>query len=377
MQPQEAIIHLLLKQPFYGHIASALTFAPHSGIPTMKTLTSPHLHILYNPEWYGALVARAAIGVLIHELLHLILLHPLRRGAREVLLWSVACDLAVNGHIHGDLLPADAITVTKVEQELKITLEPMKSAETYYAILEKTENGLNLLQLEDQVKILLSSGETLSAELQDSHPSAEMDRKTVEKMISDCVTEASEDGDAPDSLADFISDNYKAYRVNWRNVLKRFLSGKGRMISRKSLKKVSRRFENMPGNKRTLGLHVLLALDESGSINGEELKLFWQEILKIKRITGASLSVTEFDTRCSEPIPIERYARNMKRRKSGGTDFRPIFTLADAIRVPMVIVFTDGDGSMPEAVNQKVLWVLTREPKKPVPFGHSIVYEQE
>jgi predicted metal-dependent peptidase len=123
-----------------------------------------------------------------------------------------------------------------------------------------------------------------------------------------------------------------------------------------------------------LGVNALLAIDESGSISMPQAVKFYNEILSINRITGTSLLVTEFDTTCTGPVPIDRYSRDKRRVRNGGTDFRPVFTLADKMKIPVVIIFTDGDGAAPESVNQKVLWILTKGGKKPVQYGECVVF---
>ncbi|MCX7774068.1 MAG: VWA-like domain-containing protein [Clostridia bacterium] len=377
MHITDAVIHLLLKQPFYGHMASSLTFHESGQVEQIQTLTSPYPRVLYNGAWYGALGENEAIGVLIHELLHLILLHPFRRGGRDASLWAIACDMAVNEHIHPHLLPKSYITVQKIQSEIKLTLEPSKSAESYYDSLVQAGDSLQFISRNNKVTVLLKSGHELMAERFDEDNHSEMDRETVTRMISDLVSDASEDGNIPSALEGFVKENFHAGHVNWRNVLKRFLSGTGRMLVRKSYKKASKRYDNMPGNKRSIGLKALLAIDESGSISTQDIEAFFAEMMRIKRITGAAISVTRFDTQCSEPEPIDRYLRSKARLKNGGTDFRPVFELAEKLRIPLVVLFTDGDGNMPEKAGQKVLWVLTKEVKKPLPFGESILFEKE
>jgi predicted metal-dependent peptidase len=65
-----------------------------------------------------------------------------------------------------------------------------------------------------------------------------------------------------------------------------------------------------------------------------------------------------------------------KREKRGGTDFTPIFQLADQLKIPLVIIFTDGDGKAPESVNQNTLWVLTKGACKPAYYGTSVTFAE-
>ena len=159
-------------------------------------------------------------------------------------------------------------------------------------------------------------------------------------------------------------------------MFKRFLSGRGRMQNRATYKRDSRRFEGFPGHKRSIGLKVLIALDQSGSISDEQLDIFFNELMSINRIPGADVLVTEFDTECSEPIPVGVYLHQRNRNKKGGTDFSRIFKLADERNIFSVVIFTDGDGNAPAEANQRVLWILTREGKQPAPFGYSVRFEE-
>lgn len=375
MQFKDTMLHLLLKQPFYGYLAASVTPAESRDIAkiTLEIIPSPRL--LYNREWYEALKDEQALGAIIHELLHLVLLHPFRKGNRERHLWVIACDMAVNEHIDPQLLSADSITVDKIAGEIKETLPGCKSAEFYYDIISRSDNKVSFLEDNNEIKVVLSSGQELKASNSIEADASEVNKNAVKCMLSELLEQAEAEGEVPNGIAGSISEIYKTHEVNWRNVLKRFLSGKGKVLVRKTCKKESKRFENLPGNKRTVGTNALLALDESGSISNQHSVKFYNELLSIKRITGASISVTQFDTECTQPVPIEKFTRKMERVKNGGTDFRPVFQLADKMRVPLLIIFTDGDGAAPEHADQKVLWVLTKGGKKPAGFGHCVTFD--
>jgi len=132
----------------------------------------------------------------------------------------------------------------------------------------------------------------------------------------------------------------------------------------------------MPGNKRHKGLEALVAIDESGSISDSDIMTFYNELRIIQRVTKAKISVTRFDTDCTDPVPLERYMKTRERMKRGGTDFRPLFKLADSISARLVLVFTDGDGIMPENTKQKVLWVQTGGGSKKFPFGETVLFSE-
>lgn len=375
MRIQDVILQLLLKQPFYGYIASIVTPCESDDIPDILLDASAAPKLLYNPEWFEGLGEQQAMGAVMHELLHLVLLHSFRRGSRETLLWAVACDMAVNEHIPHAMLPDNAVTVSKIAKECKERIPSQESAEVYYEILLKNDGNVSFLDRKSEVRLILKSGLELKAKPCSENDSDEVNKNALKSMLSEVLQQAETEGEIPDGMEKHIVDVYQSAEMNWRNILKRFLTGRGKVNIHKTCKKESKRFDNLPGNKRTVGTNALLAIDASGSISDKQIQQFHSELYAISRITGTSLYVTQFDTECTAALPIQQYVRGRKRVKSGGTDFRPVFELADKMRIPLLIIFTDGDGTAPEAANQKVLWVLTRDAKKPATFGHCITFE--
>ena len=374
MKMRDAMLHLLLKQPFYGYVAASVTPSESEDVTTIKMINDSALKLLYNKEWYESISSEKAIGVIIHELLHIILMHPYRRERREKQLWTIACDMAVNEHISPDLLPEASVTVEAIAKEIREKIPRLKSAEFYYDVISKDESLFSFFEMKDNIRVVLKSGLELIANKEMEDESSEINKSALKSMLSELIEQAQFEGEIPGEISSLISDIYKTGDVNWRNVLRRFLTGKGKIIKKKSFKRESKRFEGLPGNKRTLGVEALIALDESGSISEKQLSQFYGELLKIKKLTGAVLSITRFDTVCTAPIPIERYIREKKRLKSGGTDYRPVFELADQMRVPLLIIFTDGEGTAPAGANQKVLWMIPQGGKRPSEYGHFVYY---
>lgn len=95
---------LILKHPFFAMPAMNLKVvvltpeecadpAHHHPITTMAT-DGTHLYV--NPDGFLADPMPYKIFTVMHEILHCILLHCLRRGHRDRMLWNVAVDLVVN-----------------------------------------------------------------------------------------------------------------------------------------------------------------------------------------------------------------------------------------------------------------------------------------
>jgi predicted metal-dependent peptidase len=369
------MLQLLIKQPFYGHVAAAVTPVETLTVKTIKMASIPSLKLLYNPKWFAHLSDKHKIGVVLHELLHLILMHPYRGGQREPALWSIACDLAVNEYIDPDLLPEDSITVELLFNRLKLNLPRQKSAESYYNLLAQSDELVYFIGKDDEVMVAIDSDTQLKSTNLAQEQISQLEKKSLMSDLAQMMEEAGSEGEMPVGLQSIVDDVYQDFKVNWRNSLKRFLSGRGKIIVRKSYKRQSRRFDDLPGTKRAIGVNALVAIDESGSISDDLITKFYNELKSINTITGASIKVTRFDTECTEPIALQDYVKNKERLKSGGTDFRPVFQVADRYKIPLLIIFTDGDGIAPESSNQKTLWVITKGGKKPAAFGYYVVIE--
>ena len=377
MRMQNAVMKLLLSQPFYGSLASSISFHESKSTANMEMRLSPSPVLKYNQEWYESLRDAQALGALLHELLHLLLLHALRRGDRDPLLWTVCCDMAVNEHIPAEMLPPNAATTEKIEQKVHLKLERRKSAEYYYSFLSKLlDDRFSFMQREDTVTLSCSNTVLFESKLQADEDIPQVDEQALKSKVHEITDEAYQKGKVPEGLFGELDDTfYKRAQIDWKSMFKRFLNGRGRMQTRATYKRVSRRFDSYPGSKRSVGIRVLIALDESGSISNEQLQTFLHELAEVNRITNAQILVTEFDTECTKPKPAEEYRHMRQRDKKGGTDFRPIFALADSLMISLVAIFTDGEGIAPDHADQRVLWVLTKEGKQPAPFGYCVRFE--
>ncbi len=377
MRVQDALIRLLIRQPFYGSLASALSIMASKTVKRMELNLLPSPTLRYNREWFEGLPEAQAAGALMHELLHVLLLHTLRRGDRDHLLWAVCCDMAVNDHIPPEMRFESAVTTEQIEAKIKLKLERGKSAEYYYAMLYALlDDKLTLIQSEGTVTLPNISGAMLAADIQKEEIGDTVYETALKSKLQEIVLSANESGELPPELQTEFTLAPRRSKLDWRNMFRRFLSGMGRTQIHATYKRESRRFDGFPGHKRSVGMKVLIALDESGSISDEQLGAFFGELMSINKIKGAQLLVTEFDESCSEPAPAHAYRRHRNRIKKGGTDFRPIFKLAEELNIFSVVIFTDGDGIAPDEVNQRVLWILTRDGRQPAPYGYSVKFEE-
>ena len=91
-----SVLRLRMRSPFFATLALYARFRADESIPTAST---DGRDIFYNPEFLIKLPPRQADAVLLHEVLHAALLHAVRRGTRDAVLWNLAADIVVNGII--------------------------------------------------------------------------------------------------------------------------------------------------------------------------------------------------------------------------------------------------------------------------------------
>lgn len=377
MNINRLVVSFLLRNPYFGYILSSLKWEESLSVETVELISGATVRMLYNPLWLEKLEEKAAFGVILHELLHLVLLHPVRRGNRDRKFWAIACDLAANEYVDREILPEGYLTVERVNREMKNRMEKYKSAEYYYEKMMDEDFGesVNLMTGQNELILRFPDDEEIGIKIPGEEELSELSSRALESTMEEITRQAAEEGEISDSLKGALNQVYSNVDVNWRNVLKKFLAARGRMEIRTTVKKASKRFVDMPGKIRQKGVEALIAIDESGSVSDSQILDFYREMTIIKRMTRARIMVTRFDTDCSDPVPLERYLKIQDREKRGGTDFRPLFQMADRRGFRFLIVFTDGDGMMPPGCcSQKVLWVLSGDKSINPPFGETVRY---
>src|SRR6202007_1599576 len=89
----KARARLLVRAPFIGSISLGLLWGNASDIRPMAT---DGRRIWFNPDWCEGHGVEKTMGVIAHEVFHVVNRHHLRRGERDAKLWNVAADLLIN-----------------------------------------------------------------------------------------------------------------------------------------------------------------------------------------------------------------------------------------------------------------------------------------
>jgi predicted metal-dependent peptidase len=391
---------LLDGNEFFGTRAMKLKLVED---PTCATMWTDGATIGFNPTFVEQQTRDELVGVFVHEIGHVILLHPYRRDGRDPDGWNVACDYALNAMLlkAGFKLPVGGLYKPEYEG---------RSPEWIYARLPKgngndpngaadgegkgegtADDGEPDTDATDgngnATPDSSDSGEEMPqpqpGEVRDApNPADEPDAPTMadaEQATREAALASSAAGtNKGNGAAEMIKSNRDA-SVDWRSLLERFASETA--YNDYTMTRPNPRY--MPHvylpslHSKECGRFVF-AVDTSGSIDKVALTQFVSELNAIVDIVKpASVTVIYCDrTIDDEPGTFARGEHiDVKVPYGGGTDLRPPFEYVneEMDETPAAFIyFTDLCGPTPELEpDYPVLWACTR-PGMEQPFGELV-----
>jgi predicted metal-dependent peptidase len=167
----------------------------------------------------------------------------------------------------------------------------------------------------------------------------------------------------------FVLTSSLGARLDWKRVLRQAFPRR-RMVHPDYLRpnrRFAARIGEVPGRSRRPPLpRLLVGVDTSGSMSVDSLSSVADEIVHLSH--HARLTIVECDAAVHRTYPLSRALGPFV--GGGDTDFAPVFESAHGARFDGVVYFTDGKGSMPEALPVlPTLWVLTHEDPFDATFG--------
>jgi predicted metal-dependent peptidase len=164
----KAKINITYSNPFFAYLSLYLTIEEDKiGIipKNCGMSVSPTGHLYYRKEFVDEITDAQLIGVITHELLHLALLHLVRGGRRQHLMWNISTDLCCNSILlkNGYELPKGLKPNSKNQFVIMgKTIENVdeKAAEEIYCLTDDMLVGNEKLIKEIRIgeKILCSDG---------------------------------------------------------------------------------------------------------------------------------------------------------------------------------------------------------------------------
>lgn len=403
-----AIRRLAGKYPFHARILEQFEVTASAQVGTMGVMAfGDTIRLLYAPGFVLEIPLDQLVGVLLHEVHHILFGHILIDPADRPDSWAltVAEEVTANEFIV-EPLPGQPIRL-----ELFPDLPPMESTERRYRRLRRIAKKRRLpisfqqepgapAQSSGGAGIGPDGGETGCREQervpgvmddhsvwQEAHENREQAAAAVRAVIHDAIIEAGLEN-VPEYLHEALSalgvgqlpgdgesklGGHGSGQLDWIRVLRRYVGQ--HVVVQPDFTRPPRRFPELVGivpGRRRRGARpsIMAAIDTSGSITDELLELINAELA---RLAGAyQVMVVECDARIQRVYPY-RPIRSVHGR--GGTDLRPPFEPAflRKHRPDVLIFFTDGDGPAPaKPPRMPVLWCLTGHGSRPASWGSEV-----
>jgi predicted metal-dependent peptidase len=365
----KACKQLMIKSPFYGLFLMRLNKTFDDKIPTACVSIdgiNPMLRI--NKEFWNSLDDVEKEGILIHECGHILYGHLtenwdyLRKHDAKIA--NEAMDLEVNSSI--PILQKDPYFYPA-----KFSLENNKGTLFYYDYLCK-----NYLE---------GGGIGGGNQLVDDHSQWQSDKMSdaqkqlIQQQIDSIAKSTAEQvqksqGVVPNQFKDYIDKLFqKKERIfNWKQYFRKSIGTAIDVELRKTRKKESRRFPDASGLKHKRKASVLVAVDTSGSVSGEELNEFFSEINHIYK-AGTDITIIECDAKIQR---IYKYTGKWDGtvHGRGGTVFDEVYTYRNEHRRDFTacVFFTDGYLDVNTKLFGNNIWIITSNGYKQKYPGHSI-----
>jgi len=382
-----ARMRLLMSEPFFASLLLQLKVVDATQKPEIKTMATDGKNLFYNDDYINELSESEFIFVLAHEVLHVALEHHLRCGRRDLRLWNIACDYAVNLQ----LLNAN---IGKMPQGVLLdpAYENMAAEEIYQRLARSRGTKHNIDNDNQQSNDLTGDpggcGAVLdaTANLDDSDITAlrRQNQIAVRQAVAVAAAQAGGRDRLPEALKGII-DQITKVRVDWRMLLRHY-------IDESSCQDYSWGLPNrrmlafniiMPGLVADGLSQLVIAVDTSASIDLPLLGEFAAEIqAAFDEGLADQLIVISADTKVRNVQSFEKgdtLCLNPVGR--GNTAFADTFNWIrnNAPSASLVIYFTDlmtrDFGIAPDA---PVLWAVDGDSKtyahlsQNLPFGTAI-----
>ena len=375
----KCIIQVKRECHFFGALMLFAEIYPDKSIDTAAT---DGKKIIVNENFLASLKSSEQNALLLHEVLHMALLHVTRRGQRDGYVWNIAADIVVNDLIIRNTkfkLPQGAIIEKKYkDKSVEDIYEDLLKNNKYKKIIFKS-SMIDILDKQQEGVDQDASGKKLTEAEIEEVESFWRDKLEVLKNADQFDSKNNDQGSIPGGMGIEIESILEP-EVDWRHALWKYV-GK----TPADFDDLDRRFfyrglylEGL----LTEALEVSVCIDTSGSVSDALLEQFLAELKGILRsYPHVKCDLFYGDTELFGPYPIQTIEETPKAMGRGGTSFRPFFKYLQNNRNNLMgahkvsIYFTDGYGDFPsEEPEDPTMWLVCKDGlnSKEFPFGEVV-----
>ena len=378
----KARTELVLKYPFFGKLALGLEIIESDKFDTMAT---DGQRIYYNPEWTKSITHQERVGVIAHEILHVVYKHHLRRGKRDAYYWNVAGDYVINDILleDGFILPEGGLHNSEYAS--------MQTEKVYDLVYQesKDDSGDGDGDGEDSGDDgkAPSWGEVIDAVNDEGGSLSDADIKELEREINVSVLQAVQSAKGiggKGSAFQKMIESVKQDKVDWEDVLANHMLDNLTPCDY-NFNNPDRRFiyqdMYLPSVEKEPNQNIAIAIDTSGSIYEDTKAMFLDAINNIITVGKPNkVSLIYCDDHVQEVKTFYKGEKITLDHLWGGcTDYEPVFKYIDKELdndVSYLVYLTDGYCWCDRLVepDYPVIWATT-ETSKYFTFGEIVDVE--
>jgi predicted metal-dependent peptidase len=354
---------LIFTEPFYGLFLIGINKKYTENIPTAGV--SKHgigVQLTINPEFFINLSEDHRFGLIKHELLHIAFGHLIMRDLyADHKLFNIAADLEINQYILESKLPEGGLLLSSFPE---LDLPKKAGTKEYYKLLEEAKDQGTSPSLDSLMDQMDGTSQYCHGTWNEFDDLSEADKKLIQKQVEHQLKESAEQtvkkqGNIPGELKDLIKRllNIEPPKFNWKAYLRRFIGNSSIVYTKKLRRKYNKRYAANPGLKIKFKNHILVGVDTSGSVNNDELKEFYSELVHMHK-TGHKITVAQCDTRLNS-VKEFNPKKDWEIHGRGGTSFQPVIDHYNEKKgaYTALIYLTDGEAYTPDDCPNNTLWV--------------------
>jgi predicted metal-dependent peptidase len=375
----EGCTYLLMEQKenFFAHFLIQLKREIKIQIKTaiVSFPSGSYFTLYFNPIIFLSCTIEEMCALLKHEVYHIISLHHIR--AKNLLLKyseeavSTAMDISVNQYIIN--LPLWSEKLENARFAYNVDLKEEDTIEKYAELIQEAINRKQIKNRSSKNKLITEEGveEDSFYSIEKAHElwkysEFQQEDAQIKEIVKKLASGANR-GALPESIAKLAASLNSKSQLNWSGYLKRLIgtipSGSKKTITRKN-RRQPERFD-MRGTLNKQIVHLIVAVDISGSMSDKEIEKIMTEIISIVKNYHYRITIIECDSEIRRVYDVEKL-KDLKQKLNtkGGTRYFPVFDYMNSNRLKdsLLIYFTDGKGERElsvDRIHRRVLWVLT------------------
>lgn len=324
------------------------------------------LEVVYAPKFFMSLSPAEQLFLMLHETLHVALLH------------TVVFEAGLNAD-RANIAQDHVINLMLIEAGFKMPA-------CGYADPQYT--GMHWRQVYDLLPT--SCGKPMMADVRPGKPGdgaakakAEALTREVQDILVRAAIQSKAAGDKPGTIPGDIQiflNGLLNPKLPWNKLLQKYL----RVFDKSdyTFRRPNRRFFpewHMPTLHGEKLMDLAIAVDISGSVSDADFHTFVSEIASIFRMMKpGKITLLQFDTQIKSVDQLKNLGDLLKTKFAGrgGTAIEPVLAWAKENKPELLMVFTDGEFRFHQPhTNTEIVWLIHNNKQFNPPFGKTIHYE--